>query len=187
MTPSSPEEVLRKISSDFKNKGITHADAAEKLEFNSKQTLTNLLSSKKYLSKKQALLFHYTFGYDIDYLTTGVGDLFGPTNKDEFHGRIAYESKTKSVTVIDDTQKVDFELVINWFYQIFDRQNNKEGLEIWSVIEEFSQAKNIVSYSMKRYKGDNYEKEYNKRLFALESRLIERISDLIDSIHVDSK
>ena len=38
---SSPHEVFRAISADFKLRGIKHSDAAKKLGFKSQQTLSN--------------------------------------------------------------------------------------------------------------------------------------------------
>lgn len=75
MTPKSPEEVMKSISADFKQKGITQAVAAKKLGYSSKQTLANLISQKKYLSGIQALKFHEAFNYSQKYLMTGEGEL----------------------------------------------------------------------------------------------------------------
>ena len=75
MPSKTPEEVLRAISADFKTKGITHASAASRLGLKSAQTISNLLSSKKYLSKTQAIRFRDAFGYNEEFLTNGTGDL----------------------------------------------------------------------------------------------------------------
>ena len=65
MSKKTPEEVLRSVSIDFKLRGMTREAAAEKMGYRSKQTLSNLLSSKKYLSGYQARRFNEAFGFDI--------------------------------------------------------------------------------------------------------------------------
>ena len=54
---------------------MTHDKAAEKLGFKSRQSLSNILSSKKYLSGLQAMKFHGAFGFNPDFLMKGEGGL----------------------------------------------------------------------------------------------------------------
>lgn len=75
MSKKMPEEVLRSVIADFKLRGVTHEIAAEKMGYKSKQTLSNLLSSKKYLSGYQARKFNEAFGYNMDFLMSGEGQL----------------------------------------------------------------------------------------------------------------
>jgi len=75
MSKKMPEEVLRAVSIDFKLRGMTHETAAEKMGFRSKQTLSNLLSSKKYLSGYQARRFNEAFGYNMEFLMRSEGQL----------------------------------------------------------------------------------------------------------------
>lgn len=75
MDPKSSEEVMRTISADLRQRGLTHEAAAQKLGLKSKQTLSNLLSQKKYLSGVQALKFHEAFGYNQKFLMSGEGSL----------------------------------------------------------------------------------------------------------------
>lgn len=72
----TPEEVARTIYADFKINSFSREIAATKLGMKSKQTLTNILCSKKYFSKKQAERFHQAFGYSIVFLTSGKGSLY---------------------------------------------------------------------------------------------------------------
>lgn len=75
MQALSPEEVLRAVARDLKQKGLTHEAAAKKLGYSNKQTLSNLLSQKKYLSGLQALKFHEAFNYNQSFLMSGEGEL----------------------------------------------------------------------------------------------------------------
>ena len=73
-----------------------------------------------------------------------------------------------------------------WFHEVFSRQNNKDGLEIWSEIFQFAQAKSIVSNSLRCYKFDNYNQEFESKLYELHSQLVEQIEDRINHIQADS-
>lgn len=75
METKSPEEVLRAVAKDLKFKGLTHEAAAKQLGYTNKQTLSNLLSQKKYLSGIQALKFHEAFNYNQTFLMSGEGEL----------------------------------------------------------------------------------------------------------------
>lgn len=73
---ATPEEVLKEIANDFRTNGLTHESAAEKIGYSNKQTVSNLLTQKKYFSPLQAAKFNKAFGYSIKYLTTGEGNLY---------------------------------------------------------------------------------------------------------------
>lgn len=70
----SPKEVKRSVANDLKSKSISRATAAKTLGMGT-QTYANLLSQQKYFSRKMAIRFHDKFGYSIEFLMTGIGDL----------------------------------------------------------------------------------------------------------------
>ena len=81
MSKLTPQEILRTIAQDFKRYGITYEQAAEVLGYTNKQTVANILSSKKdrYMPPEQAKRFADKCGYDIYTLMTGEGTLvFNP-------------------------------------------------------------------------------------------------------------
>lgn len=87
MAKLTPQEVRRTVAQDFKRFGISQEMAAEVLGYSNKQTVANILTSKKdfYMPPEQAKRFADGFGYDIRSLMTGEGPLvFDPPEKGKF-------------------------------------------------------------------------------------------------------
>lgn len=70
------EEVIQNIRNDWYRRGITVDTACKMLGYKTRQTIYNINTAKRYLLPEQALRYATVFGYDYDYLTTGVGMLF---------------------------------------------------------------------------------------------------------------
>lgn len=70
----SPEDVCKIVALDLRSKGITHEEAG-KVIGKSRVAVSNILYRKKYLSKKIAELFSRAFGYNLDFLMYGRGEL----------------------------------------------------------------------------------------------------------------
>ena len=70
----SPEAVCKIIALDLRSKGITHEEAGKAIG-KSRVAVSNILYRKKYFSKKMAELFSRAFGYNLDFLMYGRGDL----------------------------------------------------------------------------------------------------------------
>lgn len=77
MQRKTPQEVRRSLAADFKMRGITYQQAAERLQYRNKQSVSTILSGKSesYLPFEQAQRFHTAFGYSLPYLMTGEGQL----------------------------------------------------------------------------------------------------------------
>lgn len=71
----SPQEIMKEVASFFKRNGYSYDDVTKMLGYGSKQSLYNLLASKKYLSQAQARRFASVFPFSIQFLTTGEGML----------------------------------------------------------------------------------------------------------------
>ena len=72
--------ICKAIAVDFKVKGLTHETAASQLGCG-KQTVSNQISGKKKFSLKSAQKYAETFGYNLEFLLFGKGELNGcPTN-----------------------------------------------------------------------------------------------------------
>jgi len=73
----TPTELRREIILDFKRNGISYSVAASRLGYKNKQTVCNLLNSKKdiYFTPSQAKRFHNAFQYNPLTMLTGEGDL----------------------------------------------------------------------------------------------------------------
>lgn len=71
-----PQEVLMDVQLDWKRKGISIETVREKLGYKTRQSVYNILSSDKYLKPELAKRFSEVFGYNMDYLSFGIGNLF---------------------------------------------------------------------------------------------------------------
>ena len=73
----TPTELRKEIILDFKRKGISYSAAAERLGYKNRQTVCNLLNSKKdvFFTTSQAERFHNAFNYNTLTMLTGKGPL----------------------------------------------------------------------------------------------------------------
>lgn len=71
----SPEIVLKEVASFFRKNKITYEEAAAALGYNSRQTLYNMLASKKYMSRAQASRFALAYPFNTEFLMKGEGEL----------------------------------------------------------------------------------------------------------------
>ena len=67
--------ICKAIAVDFKVKGLTHEMAASQLGCN-KQTVSNQISGKNKFSLKTAQKYAEAFGYSLDFLLFGKGELY---------------------------------------------------------------------------------------------------------------
>ena len=72
---ATPEEVLKNLRADIKEKKIRRKHLAAVLGFTTDQSVTNLFNSKHYLNKNQAEALSSHYSYNPEYLTKGVGKL----------------------------------------------------------------------------------------------------------------
>ena len=186
MPQLKPEEVLRIVSADLKMNKLSHAQAAIRLKMRSKQTLSNLLSSKRYMSEMNAERFHEAFGYSKEFLMHGTGSLFEDTPSSEGHNlSINRLSQQFSVTKISEIETIlhgDFEQVLNWFRDAFSRQGNKDLLALWAEITRYVDSVNIVTKSLKDYHGPDSREEFRVRFSRFRAECVHSIEEMINSI-----
>lgn len=70
------EQITKEIKADLTKRGLTIKDAGEMLG-KSLAAMSGLLSGKFPISRKTAQLLSDAFGYNVNYMLTGEGDLFG--------------------------------------------------------------------------------------------------------------
>lgn len=177
MPSKTPEEVLRAISADFKTKGITHASAASRLGLKSAQTISNLLSSKKYLSKTQAIRFRDAFGYNEEFLTNGTGDLIAFESFE-----IARAWTRGSLTSTSNLTPGQIALILYWIQELLSLIDNEYAQEIMSSIHSFVRANETAKASLADYQGDDYEKALKSRVYLYESMAIDNIHHILDKM-----
>lgn len=182
MSKKSPEEVLKSVSADFKSRGVTHESAAKKMGYGSKQTLSNLLSSKKYLSGFQAKRFNEAFGYNMEFLMTGEGELQPYRAADELfpHEHLNVKYDTISFSFIEG----DIQLMLSWIHTLLEKQDNDDGLTLLSEIYRFSQARRVIEQRMRGYKGESYDIEFGDKLAHLRCEIIDNIDRLLNDLTI---
>lgn len=185
MTPLSPEEVMQTIAVDFKKQRITHAIAAQKLGFGSKQTISNIISSHRYMSRYHAEKFADAFGYDYRFLTTGVGDLY-PDEQDYVPEEYAIKSLDHEgpYTLLDFTEEGDVKVILNWMRRVFALTGNPKIQAIYPEIYRFANSRSIAKVSMKEFEGDEsaYQLEYTNRFTKLQSEIADSVERKIDEL-----
>lgn len=184
MSKKSAEEVLKSVSADFKLRGLTHELAADKLGYGSKQTLSNILSSKRYMSGYQARKFSKAFGYNMDYLMSGVGELqpYRGVDGSTPLGQMAFEHGFETFTFLDGTVEGDMQLMLSWIHTLMEIQNNEEGLALLAEVYRYSQARKVIKQKMRGYKGEFYDMEFEDQLNNLQCKIIENIDNMLRNI-----
>lgn len=72
---STPKEVFSAMAADFRKRNLSYEDVAKMTGYK-KQTIANFIASRKdFFSRSQASRFAQTFGYNMDFLTSGKGRL----------------------------------------------------------------------------------------------------------------
>ena len=181
MEPKSPQEVLHTVSVDFKIQGYTHADAAKRLGMKSAQTLSNLLSSKKYLSRLQAERFQRAFDDNVDFLMSGEGVL-SPYYEQSEQGKehLVLDFNIGKWRVINDTREGDLEQMLYWLGEFLSNQGNQEGLAFLAVVSRFFQARYIAEQKMRGYTDKaSYKEAYDDLLSILQSNILSKIEEMI--------
>lgn len=188
MGVKSPEEVLRAVSSDIKARGYTHEQAAKKLGFGSKQTLSNLLASKRYMSAFQAKKFVDNLGYNMDFLTSGKGDLqpYHGVHGSTPLGEVSRKYGMETFTIIDGTPEGERDMILGWFHDYFEIQDDEKGMMLWAQIVRYTQAEAIIQQQMKTYKEDNYAFEYEERLTNFQVSVIEKIDKMLRDLQKEN-
>ena len=179
MEKITPEEVLRSVSFDFKRRGITHAEAAERLGFGSKQTVSNILAAKKYMSPSQALKFTEAFGYSQIYLMSGEGELL---SRAAIERQLLEESENSLRGLAKEGERQDALRVLYWVQAVFSKQNNIEGLAVCAEISRFLNVTEIAKIEMKDYQGDDYIMKYVGTVQEIKYKIIDTINKMVEDI-----
>lgn len=137
----SAEEVLKSVSRDLRKRGITHAAAAQMLGYKNRQTLSNLLSSKNYMSGLQAARFNKSFGYSIMYLTSGEGELL---DDDTIRYDSYRESSPKEYLTMEPGAS-ELGLLRQYFRRIIEAWGNPKAKKVLETYKRFESCFDISS------------------------------------------
>ena len=192
MPTLNPEEMLRIVSADLKINHLSHAEAAILLKMRSKQTLSNLLSSKRYMSEMNANRFNEAFGYSKEFLMYGTGSLFdSEPNQEDHMSPIARlldvfpKGKVQRIGGrihdIEGINKGDLEQVLNWFRDAFSFHGDLYYLALWAEIARYVDATAIIAKRLNDYYHGDYHEVFRTRFDQFRSESAERIEKMIIS------
>ena len=176
------EEICKAIAADFKMRGLTHGAAAEMLGL-CKQTVSNQISGKKKFSLKAAQRYADAFGYSIDFLLFGKGEL-------RKGGRMTPTGEIKPIATMSEDSVLTLQKRLNLAHRLFRVLNNPDALEAFEAAMSDDYAKYCNLYT-KLHKDFGWEisvgavdDEFLDRVRRVLAEAQERRSkDLADSIN----
>ena len=128
MQTATPEEVNRAVALDLRSRRISQKNAGDIIG-KSRTQVSNQLCSNRRFSKSMAELFSRAFGYNVQYLLYGEGEL----KMDEaIHDGLSSFSPERSDL---DTVSV-LSALISIAEDIIYRTGNEEAFEAWRAISE---------------------------------------------------
>ena len=106
MTSTPPGEMLSAVLDDLKSRRLTQLDIADKTGYKTRQAISAIFSSGKYMTQQQARRFADAFGYYEGYLTMGIGSLRSPESPED--NKTSFVSPKMIVTLEPYENKEDF-------------------------------------------------------------------------------
>lgn len=128
MICATPEEVNRNVALTLKSRRISQQHAGD-LIGKSRAIISNQLSSKRYFSKQLASLFSSAFGFQINYLLYGTGDLL---NKQAIHDLV--EVPTAGPKSDEGTEAAIMASLIDIAENIIRIQGDNDALAAWHAV-----------------------------------------------------
>ena len=129
-TNHSPMDVAESIRDDITNVRRISLSSAARSIGKSPNNLYNILSGKTRLSRATASLFHQTFGYSIDYMTMGEGELY------------SFEKAIRSVP--EDEAKAEWTKEEGEFDAVYYMDNVEDLTPREAVLNHFARALAII-------------------------------------------
>lgn len=177
MKQATPEEVLRAVSLDIKYRGLSREAAAEKIGLGSKQTYSNIIASKKYLTPVNAKRFSQAFGYNEEFLLSGTGELLPDgTPASAF---VAPAAKRNEPTAEERYASLnsDWMQVFIWLNSFANYRQDDEALVLLRHIWQYMRAEQDVRAEISKLGLD--ESEFGTLLQKHKDETAASIEDLI--------
>ena len=118
--------ICKAIAVDFKVKGLTHETAASRLGCG-KQTVSNQISGKKKFSLKTAQKYAETFGYNLEFLLFGKGELNG---SQQITSVIEVESKASD----EEPTVAELKKQVRLARRLFRIMNNPDAIAAFEAV-----------------------------------------------------
>lgn len=129
----SAADICRIVAKDLKQRGYTHAKAAEVMRIDAK-AVANQISGKRAFGKKAARLYAQAFGYSEPFLLHGEGSLNGAPKEDE---------RTEAV-ILTQTQYKELIQRISTLEQTVARLNNQSLTTYSSRTAHYTSPRHIA-------------------------------------------
>ena len=161
--------ICKAIAVDFKVKGLTHEAAASRLGC-SKQTVSNQISGKKKFSLKSAQKYAETFGYNLEFLLFGKGELNGSQHMTSV---IDIEPKTSD----EEPSVAELKRQVRLARRLFRIMNNPDAIEAFEAVMA-GDDKRYVSL----FKKLHYDFGWQVSIGAVDSDFMDRLRRLLAEV-----
>lgn len=161
--------ICKAIAVDFKVKGLTHEAAASRLGC-SKQTVSNQISGKKKFSLKSAQKYAETFGYNLEFLLFGKGELNG---SQQMTSVIDMEPKTSD----EEPSVAELKRQVRLARRLFRIMNNPDAIEAFEAVMA-GDDKRYVSL----FKKLHYDFGWQVSIGAVDSDFMDRLRRLLAEV-----
>ncbi len=150
-------EICEAVALDFKQRRITHQDAADVLG-KSKAVVSNQISGKKAFSKKQAELFAKAFDYNVNFLLYGTGEL----RKQGIDDAVLNVNASS-----DEVDKNELVMLVDLLESLLHLAGDQDAIDAWNKLMSgsYDQYKEKVELLLARNK-------YNGRVPFLMGKII---------------
>lgn len=169
MKKATPEEVNRAVALDLRSRQISQQDAGKTIG-KSRTQVSNQLCSNYYFSKAMAELFARAFGYNIQYLLYGEGEL-----KTEETLHAVLPALTSGNDHVEDVSVLTS--LISIADDIIYRTGNEEALKAWRAILEGDF--NVFIENIEHISGRHYLPHYNAILARYVSSRIDKTNFVV--------
>jgi plasmid maintenance system antidote protein VapI len=161
--------ICKAIAVDFKVKGLTHETAASQLGC-SKQTVSNQISGKKKFSLKTAQRYDETFGYNLEFLLFGKGEL---NETQPLNSVVDVEQKTSEV----EPTVAELKKQVRLARRLFRIMNNPDAIAAYEAVMS-GDDKTYVSL----FKKLHYDFGWQVSIGAVDSDFMDRLRRLLAEV-----
>ena len=161
--------ICKAIAVDFKVKGLTHETAASQLGC-SKQTVSNQISGKKKFSLKTAQRYAETFGYNLEFLLFGKGELNGTQL---LNSVVDVEQKTSEV----EPSVAELKKQVRLARRLFRIMNNPDAIAAYEAVMSGDDATYVSLF-----KKLHYDFGWQVSIGAVDSDFMDRLRRLLAEV-----
>ena len=161
--------ICKAIAVDFKVKGLTHEAAACQLGC-SKQTVSNQISGKKKFSLKSAQKYAEVFGYNLEFLLFGKGELNG---SQQMTSVIDIELKTSD----EEPSVAELKRQVRLARRLFRIMNNPDAIEAFEAVMAGDDKR-----SVSLFKKLHYDFGWQVSIGAVDSDFMDRLRRLLAEV-----